>query len=207
MNWNALVSTFGLIFVAELGDKTQLAVVTQTCKYRRPWAVFVGASLALGAVTLLGAMGGQFLGTIVPESLLRFAAALAFVVMGVLVGREAANGADDTVAEESCACPADSEPNGKTRLGWDWKAFGSTLGLLFVAELGDKTQLAVLSLAGKYDALWTVFLGGALALIVVTALGALGGQALCQLIPRKLLLWASAAAFVVMGVLMAVGIL
>jgi putative Ca2+/H+ antiporter (TMEM165/GDT1 family) len=207
VNWNVLASTFGLIFVAELGDKTQLAVVTQTCKYRRPWAVFVGASLALGAVTLLGAIGGQFLGTVVPKSLLRFAAALAFVVMGVLVAREASKVADDVAVEESCACPVDSEPNGKTRLGWDWKAFGSTLGLLFVAELGDKTQLAVLSLAGKYDAPWTVFLGGALALIVVTALGAIGGQGLCQLIPRKLLLWASAAAFVVMGVLMAVGIL
>ena len=46
MDWNVLLSTFGLVFVAELGDKTQLAVVTQTCKYRRPWAVFLGASLA-----------------------------------------------------------------------------------------------------------------------------------------------------------------
>ena len=57
MEWGILFSTFGLTFVAELGDKTQLAVVAQTCKYRRPWAVFLGASLALTAVTLLGANG------------------------------------------------------------------------------------------------------------------------------------------------------
>ena len=60
--------TFGLIFVAELGDKTQLAVVTQTCKYRRPWPVFAGASLALALVTLLGALGGQLLARLIsPE--------------------------------------------------------------------------------------------------------------------------------------------
>ncbi len=55
MNWNLLLSTFGLVFLAELGDKTQLMVVTQVCKYRRPWPVFAGASLALVAVTALGA--------------------------------------------------------------------------------------------------------------------------------------------------------
>ena len=66
-----LLSTFALLFVAELGDKTQLAVVTQTCKHRRPWAVFLGASLALTLVTLLGALGGQLLGTVMAPSLLR----------------------------------------------------------------------------------------------------------------------------------------
>ena len=207
VDWGAILSTFGLVFVAELGDKTQLAVVTQTCRFRRPWAVFLGASLALVGVTALGVAGGQVLSVLIPPRVLRATAAIAFAAMGGLVWwraiRAAATSGDAVTCEISC----DSEADGIGRRAWDWKAFGSTLGLLFVAELGDKTQLAVLSLAGKYDALWTVFLGGALALIVVTALGALGGQALCQLIPRKLLLWASAAAFVVMGVLMAVGIL
>ena len=62
MNWSSLLSAFGLIFVAELGDKTQLAVMTQTCKFRRPWPVFFGASLALTAVTALGAVGGWRVG-------------------------------------------------------------------------------------------------------------------------------------------------
>ena len=52
MDWSALAAAFGLVFVAELGDKTQLAVITQTCKYRRPWAVFWGASLALPVVLI-----------------------------------------------------------------------------------------------------------------------------------------------------------
>ena len=88
----------------------------------------------------------------------------------------------------------------------DWSVLALTFGLIFVAELGDKTQLAVLSLSGKYRSPVPVFLGGALALTVVTALGAIGGQGLCKIVPERLLLWVSAGAFVVMGVLMGLGI-
>jgi putative Ca2+/H+ antiporter (TMEM165/GDT1 family) len=204
MDWNVLLSTFGLVFVAELGDKTQLAVVTQTCKHRRPWAVFLGASLALTAVTALGAIGGQVLGQIVPQPVLRIIAALAFVVMGVLIGREAARARDGKSVGDACAI---TEVTCTPTSAWDWKAFGSTFGLLFVAELGDKTQLAVLSLAGKWGGPWIVFLGGTLALTLVTALGVVGGQGLCRLIPERLLLWISAIAFVTMGILMGFGVL
>jgi putative Ca2+/H+ antiporter (TMEM165/GDT1 family) len=85
--------------------------------------------------------------------------------------------------------------------------FSSTAGLLFVAEMGDKTQLAVLGLAGKHRDPISVVVGGAAALTLVTALGVLGGQRLARLIPERLLLWISAAAFVGMGLLMAFGIL
>ncbi len=213
MDWNALLSTFGLIFIAELGDKTQLAVVTQVCRYRRPWAVFLGASLALAAVTAFGAVGGQLLGRFIPPSVLRVVAALAFITMGVLLGRSALTlrrpetsamlteqeVAHDVVVGENVDCTPLSAR--------DLRAFSSTLGLLFVAELGDKTQLTVLSLAGKYGDIWSVFLGGTLALTLVTALGVVGGQGLCRLIPEWLLLWISAAAFVAMGVLMGLGAL
>jgi putative Ca2+/H+ antiporter (TMEM165/GDT1 family) len=207
MDWSIVFTTFGLIFVAELGDKTQLAVLTQTCKYRCPWAVFMGASLALTAVTALGAAGGQVLGQIVPASLLQTIAALAFVVMGGLVAREAAQA--DSDESETEVCPADEDGNtpAPQTAAWDWKAFGSTFGLLFVAEMGDKTQLAVLSLAGKCTNPWPVFAGGGLALAAVTACGVIGGQGLCRVIPRRVLLWISAAAFVVMGALIGLGIL
>ena len=89
----------------------------------------------------------------------------------------------------------------------DWSALVSTFGLVFVAELGDKTQLAVLSLSSQHGDVWAVFGGGALALTLVTALGAAGGQALSELIPQRALQWASAAAFIIMGGLMAAGLL
>ncbi len=201
MDWSALFSALGLVFVAELGDKTQLAVVTQTCKYRRPWAVFAGASLALTLVTLLGAVGGQIVSRFIPALVLRVAAALAFVVMGLLIAREASRSARDD--EQARACGGVNAAGG----GWDWKVFAWTLSLLFVSELGDKTQLAVFSLASKARSPWPVFAGGALALTLVTAIGVAGGQGLCRLVPARVLLWVSAAAFVLMGALMGVGAL
>ncbi|HOT91445.1 MAG TPA: TMEM165/GDT1 family protein [Anaerolineae bacterium] len=201
MNWSALLSAFGLVFIAELGDKTQLAVMTQTCKFRRPWPVFLGGSLALTAVTALGALGGSVLGELIPAEVIRLVAAAAFVVMGVLIWREATKSQNaECVTDVECV-----EDAGRTAK-LNWQAFGTTFTLLFFAELGDKTQLAVLGLSSKQAAL-PVFAGGALALTVVTALGVIGGQQLSRWIPEKLLLKISAAAFVVMGVLMGLGIL
>jgi putative Ca2+/H+ antiporter (TMEM165/GDT1 family) len=206
MDWGSLLSMFGLIFVAELGDKTQLAVVTQTCKYRKPWVIFLGASAALITVTALGAIGGQILGQFVPEGVLRVVAAVAFVVMGIFTAREAIRAGKGTSDEATCDCPEDEE-DAESVSAWDWKAFSSTFALLFAAELGDKTQLAVLSMAGKRGDVWPVFIGGALALTSVTALGVVGGQALCRLIPTRSLLLVSAIAFVVMGILMGVRVM
>ena len=211
MDWGTFFSVFGLVFVAELGDKTQLAVVTQTCKHRRPWAVFVGASAALGAVTALGVIGGQVLGRLIPDDLLRSAAALLFVVMGFLVAREAAkagaHASNEGVCLDGCETSGSNAPGSPSCPAWNWHAFGATFGLLFLAELGDKTQLAVLSLASKHRDVWAVLGGGALALTLVTALGVVGGRVLCQLVPQRLLLWISAAVFIAMGVLMGFGAL
>ncbi|MDY0019375.1 MAG: TMEM165/GDT1 family protein [Anaerolineae bacterium] len=205
MDPSTLLSTFGLIFVAELGDKTQLAVMAQTCKYRSPWPVFLGGSLALTAVTAIGALGGSLIGNIIPAGVIRMAAALSFVVMGVLIWREAARA---TAAESAKSCDCMEAQEGGSASGrWNWKAFSSTLTLLFFAELGDKTQLAVLGLASKQTTPWGVLIGGSLALTAVTALGVVGGQQLCKLIPQQLLLKISAVAFVILGILMGAGIL
>lgn len=79
------LTTFALLFVAELGDKTQLAVISMTAKHRVPLAVFVGATLALAAVTGLGVLGGELLTRFIPEMVLRKVAAVLFVVMGLLM--------------------------------------------------------------------------------------------------------------------------
>jgi putative Ca2+/H+ antiporter (TMEM165/GDT1 family) len=202
MDWHALLTSFGLVFVAELGDKTQLAVLAQTCKYRRPWAVFAGASLALIAVTALGAAGGQLVSRLVPPAVLRWGAAAAFVVMGVFVARGAAR---DAEGNSECVCPDEKVANASS-LTMSWQALAGTFGLLFVAELGDKTQLAVLSMATKSTP-WLVFAGGGLALTAVTGLAVVGGEGLCRLIPKRVLLGVSGVAFVAMGILMGFGVL
>ncbi len=206
MTWEILLTAFGLVFVAELGDKTQLAVLTQTCKYRRPWAVFLGASAALVLVTALGAVGGQLLARFVPAHVIRIAAALGFIVMGALQGREAIRVAA-CPPPEAVACDPTAEAMAAGRPRLDLQAFGATFGLLFLAEMGDKTQLAVLSLAGSQQTAWVVFVGGALALVAVTALGVIGGVGLSRLIPERVLRWVSAGAFVIMGILIGFGVL
>jgi putative Ca2+/H+ antiporter (TMEM165/GDT1 family) len=198
VDWQILFSTFGLVFVAELGDKTQLAVMTQTCKYRRPWSVFLGGSLALASVTALGAIGGKVLSSLIPNIAVRAIAAIGFSVIGILIWFESIK----RTADEETACSLEEDSCADTSVKWDWRAFFSTFSLLFVAELGDKTQLAVLGMASKQPAVLSVFLGGASALTAVTALGVVGGHKLCQIIPEKLLLKISAVAFIMMGILM-----
>jgi len=202
MDWTTLFSTFGLLFVAELGDKTQLAVISQTCKFRRPWPVFLGGALALAGVTALGVAFGRLLNALVPAIWMQRIAAAAFVIMGLLILYEfyRSLGQPQDAACEVVACT----PEESRRL--NWRAFSTTLGLLFVAELGDKTQLAALSIAGKASSPWPVFIGAALALIVVTALGVAFGQGLCRLIPERILKLISALAFIVLGVLMWFGV-
>jgi Ca2+/H+ antiporter, TMEM165/GDT1 family len=77
--------TFGTLFLAELGDKTQLAVITMTSKTKEPILVFGGALLALACVTLLGVLVGEALLRVVPEAVIKKIAAGAFVVIGILM--------------------------------------------------------------------------------------------------------------------------
>jgi putative Ca2+/H+ antiporter (TMEM165/GDT1 family) len=80
-----LLSTFALLFVAELGDKTQLAVISMTAKHKMPLWVFLGAALALAAVTAIGVLGGGLLTRFIPEMVLRRIAAVLFVGMGIMM--------------------------------------------------------------------------------------------------------------------------
>jgi len=210
MNWNLLFSTYGLIFLAELGDKTQLAIVTQTCKFRNPWSVFLGGSVALIGVTALGAVSGQILGRLIPDRVIRVIAGLAFVIMGLIIWREPVRTCDNGHngnLEIDCDKGIGSQSQSNRKILLNWKAFSSTLSLLFLAELGDKTQLAVIGLSSEQSTPWIVFLGGALALSSVTALGVVGGQQLCKIIPQQILLKVSAVLFITMGLLMGYGVL
>lgn len=87
----------------------------------------------------------------------------------------------------------------------DWKIFGTAFLTLFLAELGDKTQLAVITMTASTESKIAVFAGAALALVVVTLLGVLVGGVLTQFIPTEWLQRLVAVAFIVIGVLMLIG--
>ncbi len=85
MDWRALFSTFGLIFLAELGDKTQLTTMTLAAQSKAPWSVFLGAAAALALTSLLGVVFGEALTRVIPRQYLHTGAGLAFIVLGLLL--------------------------------------------------------------------------------------------------------------------------
>jgi len=85
MDLRVMLTTFGIIFLAEMGDKTQLAAMTMSAQTKKPWAVFIGASLALAAVSAIGVLVGGVIGQYVPLEWVKRIAAVAFIVIGVLM--------------------------------------------------------------------------------------------------------------------------
>jgi len=85
MDLRVLFTAFGIIFLAEMGDKTQLAAMTMAAQTKRPWAVFIGASVALAAVSGLGVIVGSVIGDYVPLIWVKRIAAVAFIAIGVLM--------------------------------------------------------------------------------------------------------------------------
>ena len=85
MDLRVLFTTFGIIFLAEMGDKTQLAAMTMAAQTKRPWAVFIGASVALAAVSALGVIVGSVIGDYIPLLWVKRIAAIAFIAIGALM--------------------------------------------------------------------------------------------------------------------------
>jgi putative Ca2+/H+ antiporter (TMEM165/GDT1 family) len=83
MDWKLIASTFSVIFLAELGDKTQLAALTLSASSRQPLAVFIGASLGLIVVSAIGVAVGGGLAEVIPMHIVRKVSAAAFVVIGI----------------------------------------------------------------------------------------------------------------------------
>jgi len=85
MDWRVFLTTFGVIFLAEMGDKTQLAAMTMAAQTKKPWAVFIAAALALTAVSAIGVVVGGVVGDYIPLIWVKRVAAVAFILIGVLM--------------------------------------------------------------------------------------------------------------------------
>ncbi len=85
MDLKTFIATFGLIFLAELGDKTQLAAISMVSSTKRGWEVFLGASLALAVVTAVGVVFGQAIVRVIPASVIHTTAAVLFIGIGTLM--------------------------------------------------------------------------------------------------------------------------
>jgi Ca2+/H+ antiporter, TMEM165/GDT1 family len=85
LKWSAFWTTFSLLVIAEMGDKTQLAAITLAAQTRSPVSVFLGAALALTLVSFIGVALGTLLGNYLPQKLLHTVAAVAFIFIGILM--------------------------------------------------------------------------------------------------------------------------
>ena len=183
------VAALGLIALLELGDKTQL--VTISLATRHPWReVLAGAVLGLVAATAVGAAVGGLLAATLGAWLtyIKIGGGILFILIGVgtivqAVRHHVREEPEETVKERR-------------------SAFATAASFNFLAEFGDKTQIAVIILAASYDAPGSVFLGGSAGLALIAVLSVVIGTGLSRVLSEKWLRLLSTVLFILAGALL-----
>ncbi|MCB1873148.1 MAG: TMEM165/GDT1 family protein [Chromatiaceae bacterium] len=181
-----IFSTFGLIFLAEIGDKSQLVCMTLAARHRHP-PVLLGAVAAFLVLNTLAVVFGAGLAQWIPDYVLAIAVAILFGVFGI----------------KSLLTTEEDDEDGETVEKPGHGIFVTTFLMLFLAEMGDKTQLAVAGLAATLPP-FAVWLGATLALITTSALGIWLGVTLLRRIPIHRLHQISGVFFLVLAAFAAI---
>jgi putative Ca2+/H+ antiporter (TMEM165/GDT1 family) len=182
----ALLLSFAVIFVAELGDKSQLMAMTFALRHRW-WVVLGGIAVATAAVHLISVAVGHYLGAALPTHLLGILAGVAFVLFGLWTLR-----GDRLTDDEATRAQRSTAP-----------AFFAVTSAFLLAELGDKTMLATITLAADND--WVgVWIGSTLGMVAADALAILVGAIAGKHLPERLIQIVAAALFLVFGISMLV---
>ncbi|MFI7250739.1 TMEM165/GDT1 family protein [Micromonospora chalcea] len=177
----ALVVSFGVIFVAELGDKSQLMALTFATRFKTV-PVLIGITIATAVVHLASVAIGYGLGAALPTGWISLIAGLAFLGFGAWTLR------GDKLTEEE---KRKAERGGKSAIIAVGVAF-------FLAELGDKTMLATITLATKYGWFGT-WLGSTLGMVAADALAILVGRMLGRHLPERTIRYGAAVLFAICG--------
>jgi putative Ca2+/H+ antiporter (TMEM165/GDT1 family) len=178
------LTTFGLIFVAELGDKTQIAAMLLATRYH--WArIFAGIALAFVILNAAAVLVGKALFALLPIWIIQLASGLLFLFFGVMTLRESA-------AKEE----AEEEEAKERKVGGPMM---TAFLMILLAELGDKTEIMTATLAAKGSAQLSVFAGSTLALWVVSLLGIFVGRQIARFVPMNVVKKAGGAIFIVFG--------
>jgi Ca2+/H+ antiporter, TMEM165/GDT1 family len=185
--------TFAAIFVVELPDKTFIATLVLSTRYRGV-LVWIGVSLAFLVQTLLAVTVGKAV-TFLPADVVHAVAAAIFLIGAVLLAREAPRAdAEEHETEEEFAAKATEAKTG-------WAAVLASFLVLFAAEWGDLSQLLTISLVGKYDEPLSVFLGAWGALVAVSGLAVLAGRYLLRHIRLSVIHYVGATVCLLLAVL------
>jgi len=183
---DAFLISFGIIFVAELGDKSQLMAMTFATRYRA-LTILAAITVATAIVHLLSVVVGAAIGSALPTDAISVVAGLAFLGFAVWTVR-----GDELDADEV------------SRAQRGGRSVFLTVGLaFFLAELGDKTMLATITLATDHGAFGT-WLGSTVGMVAADALAIVVGQQLGARLPERVVKIGAAITFVVFGLLLIV---
>ncbi len=176
-----LLST-GIVALAEMGDKTQLLSLLLAAKFRKPVPIILGILVAtLFNHAFAGAVGTWAQQTVGPD-LMRWILGASFIAMAAWM----------LVPDK-----LDDTGTGAARFG----VFGTTLIAFFLAEMGDKTQIATVALAARYDAFFQVVTGTTLGMMIANVPAVLLGERITRVVPIALVHRIAAAVFAVLGVM------
>jgi putative Ca2+/H+ antiporter (TMEM165/GDT1 family) len=178
MPLQAFTASFLFVLLAEMGDKTQLLAMALASRFRWQivlWGIFWATAVNHGLAVLVG----KYLTVFVPLDAIRVAAATSFVLFGLWTVR-----GDRLEGEES---------------RFSFSPFWTVFAAFFVAETGDKTQLATIALAADYASVWPVWLGTTSAMVVADAFGIVVGVVLGKRLPERTIKWVSALVFIGFG--------
>lgn len=185
---SAFLAATGAVALAEIGDKTQLLSFVLAARFRRPWPIVLGILVATLLNHALAGAAGAWVMAVVGPTVLRGVLGLLFL------GMAAWTLVPDTFDESKVA--------GEGRLG----VFGTTVVAFFLAEMGDKTQLATAAMAATHAALVAIVAGSTLGMMIANVPAVLVGDRLLQRMPMKLVRGIAAALFAVFGVLILAGV-
>ena len=174
------VST-AIVALAEMGDKTQLLALVLAARFRKPWPIVLGILVAtLANHGLAGALGAWGTTGVGPQ-VLRWILGVSFIAMAVWM----------LIPDKLDEGDADGAPR--------WGVFGTTLVAFFLAEMGDKTQIATVMLAAQYNAYLWVVAGTTLGMMLANAPVVWLGDRITRLVPIRVVHGVSAVIFLVLG--------
>lgn len=176
----ALLNSFFLVFASEMGDKTQLLSLVLVARYRKPWTILLGVFIATLLNHALASWGGSWLSSLVEPKTLSWILVVTFFAFALWV----------LVPDK------EEEVNNSSQ----WGVLLTTLVVFFLAEMGDKTQLATIALGAQYASVIAVTLGTTLGMMGSNALAVFWGPKLVQRISMKWMRRIASLLFVVFGV-------
>ncbi|MGZ9032158.1 MAG: TMEM165/GDT1 family protein, partial [Burkholderiaceae bacterium] len=183
----ALLVSIGVVALAEIADKTQLLALVLAAKFRKPWPIILGIFFATLANHFLAGAVGTFITRQLGPDVMRWALGISFIAMAIW-----------TLIPDKI----DDTKEHSNRFG----VFGTTLVAFFLVEMGDKTQIATVALAAKYDALVTVVLGTTIGMMIANVPAVLLGNVAAEKLPVRIVHGVAALIFAALGLAMLLGV-